>query len=223
MAPRKRAPGGGRKPLDPIAKTANFSTRCTPEMRARLEALAAEKGKSISQISEKILELGLQQYANDQLSSPIRALAYLLRLLALRCSYVDTSVSDDDREWHNDPFAFDAFARAIQMLLERIRPAGEIKTPKEVFPGLPTWPTSERQAEVAFADVWRQVMTLEPISKTKVIDRDKQPSKAKELAAQRGWKLGPISDEWAGRISGRSYSMDDIRRTFGIKSEVKKS
>lgn len=225
MAPRKRAPGGGRKPMGDKAKAANFATRITPDMRAQLDALAAESGASVSEMAGWLLQLGLEQHVHNKIDDPIRAFAYLLRLLALRCSYVlhDGSLPDDNREWHNDPFAFDAFARAIQMLLERIRPAGEIKAPQELVPGLPTWPSSEKQAEVAFADVWRQVMTLTPISASGVKEQFDKPSKAKEFAAQRGWPPSRMSDEWAGRISSRSYAMDRIRRTFGINMEVKKS
>ncbi len=57
---RKREPGGGRKPAGPfIGKSANFSTRLTPELRRELETLANEMGQSISQVSEMLMRAGI--------------------------------------------------------------------------------------------------------------------------------------------------------------------
>ena len=221
MAAKKRAPGGGRKPVGDKAKAANFSTRITPDTRAQLDAVAAATGKSVSQVAERMLQLGLDVASERQIDDPIRALAHLLRLLSRHCNYV---YPDEWREWHSDPFAFDAFARAIQMLLEQIRPAGEIKAPGEMtYPGIPTWPTSQKQAEVAAATVWREVTTEAPMSPTEIRERVNKRGPVHEMAEQRGFRLDDWPEDLIGRISRRSLALDSVRRTFGIKREAKKS
>src|SRR6266487_3396325 len=98
-----RRPGSGRKAKKagatspPGSKVANFSTRITPDIRAQLDAIAASTGRSVSQIVGELLQSGLKAHADREIDEPIHALAYLLRLLANQCSYVNTEVSDDDR------------------------------------------------------------------------------------------------------------------------------
>jgi len=56
MPVRKRAPGGGRKPMGPYqGKGSMLTTRIMPETRAALEDGAVEKGVSLSQYVEWIL------------------------------------------------------------------------------------------------------------------------------------------------------------------------
>ena len=63
--PRKRAPGGGRKPAGPISgKLSIFSTRITHETRVALEAEAGMTGQSISQVAEQLINLG-DEYGGD--------------------------------------------------------------------------------------------------------------------------------------------------------------
>jgi len=201
------------------AKSANFSTRISQETRGQLDALAAERPTSVSQVAQEMLELGLQtKKLEGKKDDPIRALAHLLRLLARDCRYVDEG---EYREWHNDPFAFDAFTRSIQMLLERVRPTGEIKAPREISPGFPTWPTSEKQAEVAAANVWREIVSTAPMDLSELRERVNRPSWANEIAEERGITLS-MSKNLIGRISTYSYALDDVRRSLGIKLEGKK-
>ena len=59
--PKRRAPGGGRKPNGPYrGVSANFCSRITPELRAELEALSASQGQSMSQVSEQLMRIGLE-------------------------------------------------------------------------------------------------------------------------------------------------------------------
>jgi hypothetical protein len=164
-----------------------------------------------------MLLLGLTVRREKQMDDPIRALAHLLRLLANQCKYVD---EDEYKEWHNDPFAFDAFVRAVQMVLERIRPSGGIKAPKEIAPGFPTWPTSERQAEVAAATVWREIVSRAPISPNELRERSRERNQATEIAEQMGVRLS-IPEDWIGRISSHTYSLESVRSALGIKLERK--
>lgn len=66
LKPRKRAPGGGRKPKGEIAgKSALLSTRIRPDTRAMLKRAAKEAGRSVSQEAELRL---IRSFASDALS-----------------------------------------------------------------------------------------------------------------------------------------------------------
>ncbi len=79
-----------------------------------------------------------------------------------------------------------------------------------------------RPTGLAVATVWRQVVSTAPVETSKVHERFNKPSKARELAKERGITLS-LSDELAGRISNRSYVLVRVRRRLGIKTEAKKS
>src|SRR5262249_54026405 len=118
---RKRAPGAGRKPAGPIhGKLSNFSTRITQETRVALEAAAADSGQSISQVAERMIRLGLNTAAEREQSNPTQGLNYFIGRLAEDCS---VKLSDTVFPWNTDSFSFDALAFAMQLLLERLRPA----------------------------------------------------------------------------------------------------
>ena len=119
--PRKRAPGAGRKPAGPISgKLSNFSTRITHETRVGLEAEAGMSGQSISQIAEQMIALGLATKRERQQPSPTQALTFLVGQLADGCGAI---FDDKEFSWNTDAFAFDAFAFAVRLLLERLRPS----------------------------------------------------------------------------------------------------
>jgi hypothetical protein len=119
--PRKRAPGAGRRPAGPMSgKLSNFSTRITHETRVGLEAEAAMSGQSISQVAEQMIALGLATKRERGQASPTRALSFLVGTLAEDCSPV---FGDKAFSWNTDAFAFDAFAFAMRLLLERLRPS----------------------------------------------------------------------------------------------------
>jgi hypothetical protein len=116
--PRKRAPGAGRKPAGPISgKLSNFSTRITHETRVGLEAEAGMSGQSISQVAEQMIALGLLTKREREQPSPTKALAFLVGQLADSCGAV---FGDKTFSWNTDAFAFDAFAFAVRLLLERL-------------------------------------------------------------------------------------------------------
>ncbi|MBR1241580.1 hypothetical protein JQ620_15735 [Bradyrhizobium sp. AUGA SZCCT0274] len=219
---RKRAAGAGRKPIGAQAKKANFSTRIAPETRAKLDALAFASGgrRSVSQVAEQMLQLGLRLAVEGEREAgdPIRAIAYLMRMLAQACEYVDAG---EKREWQTDPFVFDAFSRSVNMLMERLRPPGEIRAPEKfVSPGVPAWPDSKMQAEVAFAGIWHIVLsTKQNFSPSEQRKRDEGAAK---IGAEMGWDL-TITEEMTGRAMNHRYAIENIRRDLGIKSEGEKS
>jgi hypothetical protein len=119
---RKRAKGGGRKPIGPIAKLANFSTRIDAETRGALEAEAKLAGLSVSGMAQQMLKLGIQTRRERARELPTAALLDLIGKLADGC--VLASPTGKKFEWHNDPFICDALRSSISFLLEYLKPPG---------------------------------------------------------------------------------------------------
>ncbi|MHC2241230.1 hypothetical protein [Bradyrhizobium elkanii] len=211
MATRKRAPGGGRKPIGAQAKVANFSTRIAQETRDELEALAASRGQSVSHVAEKMLQLGLTVSREKAVEEPLRALCYFLHLLAPHCGYLRKG---ELKQWNKDPFAFDVFVRVTQLLLEQIRPQGEIAPPEKPL-SIPSWSDPQQAAEAAFAVVWHEILTRPPLS----------PRELREAETQRldstiaGREIKPEPEDLMGRFSNRTYAINNARVALGIKME----
>src|SRR4051794_23207167 len=68
-----------------------------------------------------MLQLGLAASRERDRPSPIRALSYLVGTLAGECAVM---AGDKRFEWNTDASVFDAFSRALPMLLEQLRPTG---------------------------------------------------------------------------------------------------
>jgi len=125
---RQEMTRSGRQPLGPFAgKHKTFTTRITPETRARLDAAAAESGRSLSQEIELRLERSFQ--TADALAVALteafgRQGATLQRLLRdlMRPSgaYALTAESD----WLSDATAFGELEGAFTHFLARLRPTG---------------------------------------------------------------------------------------------------
>src|SRR6516225_634173 len=71
--------GAGRPPE--TGKTSYFSTRLTPKTRSLLEAEARRRGRSLSEVAEDLLQLGLEEIADLERPKPIRALLFLISTL----------------------------------------------------------------------------------------------------------------------------------------------
>jgi hypothetical protein len=128
--PRQRRPGGGRKPAGPIkGKTSNFSTRITAETRQALDNEAKASGHSISQVAERVLQLGLAALRDRERRDPTRALVYLIGWIA-DASSIASPGSNERLDWNEEPFVFEAFERALAMLLKELRPAGPSRLKK---------------------------------------------------------------------------------------------
>jgi hypothetical protein len=117
--------GAGRPPE--TGKTSYFSTRLTPKTRSLLEAEARRRGKSLSEVAEDLLQLGLEEIAELGRPKPVRALLFLIESLShgLRGPHRE----DAKYSWHANPYMFAAFRAGIIDLLDRLRPPGEIVTP----------------------------------------------------------------------------------------------
>jgi hypothetical protein len=163
MSPiRKRAKGGGRKPIGTKAKSSNFSTRITANTRSALEVEAKLADISVSRMAEQLLELGLDTKREREQRSPIKALSYIVEYLADECS-VATHDSSPPFEWNTDTFVFDALTRALGLLLERLRPSdsplqkylAEAKNVHPVYRELLATP--ETWAKHAFWNLWDEL------------------------------------------------------------------
>jgi hypothetical protein len=121
--------GGHRKGAGrpPEGKTSYFSTRLTPKTRSLLEAEARRRGKSLSEVAEDLLQLGLEEIAELGRPKPLRALLFLIESLS---NFIrDPHQQDAKYSWHSNPYVFAALRAGIIDLLDRLRPSGEIVTP----------------------------------------------------------------------------------------------
>ena len=122
-----RRKGAGRPRITKTGKTSYFSTRITPETRALLETEARLSRLSLSTTVERLLRLGLYEKEKRTQESPLRAIFYLMGLLAER---IPAGLRADPKyNWRTNPFMFEAFSVAVRYLLDALRPPGEIIAP----------------------------------------------------------------------------------------------
>jgi hypothetical protein len=161
MAPRKRAPGGGRRPAGPIhGKSEAFSTRITPQTREALLAEKKQTGKSVSQIAEEMMELGLVTKRDSERDDPMRDFAFLIEYLAI---LIASPHDDNDRRWRTDPFLFRSLQAAIHELMNRLAPEGEVIAPSDLKGPPASKSTPKRRAAWAVDAAWSLfVYTLAP-------------------------------------------------------------
>src|SRR5262249_31045633 len=100
---RKRAPGGGRKPIGDRAKTAVFSTRLDPRLRQALDAAARRSGRSLSEEIGHRLRDSLTRSGRAERAPATAAFAFLIERLAAGIGLISR------RAWHRDPWCFETF------------------------------------------------------------------------------------------------------------------
>jgi hypothetical protein len=120
---RKRAPGGGRKPVGPTAARAQLSVRMPDDLRAELEASAAKRGRSLTQEMLWRLRVSLNRERIDRQDQVMRAYCFLFTDLAEKLHF------RQEGKWHRNPFTFRAFKLAVGKLLDALDPPGEAKSP----------------------------------------------------------------------------------------------
>ena len=119
--------GAGRPRFAETGKTSYFSTRLTPKTRSLLEAEARRRGRSLSEVAEDLLQLGLEEIADLKLPKPNRALLFLISSLINGTGAHHRE--DPKYSWRANPYMFAALRAGIIDLLDRLRPPGEIVTP----------------------------------------------------------------------------------------------
>lgn len=121
--PRGRRPQGNYK-----GKTKVLSTRITAELSAALRQSAAIKGHSVSQEIEHRLrrsfgeDLGIIERFGNRRNYAV------LRLIS---SYMDAlyKPGDLDASWLDDPYIFAQLERAVALMFDQLRPAGDARPP----------------------------------------------------------------------------------------------
>ncbi|MGR9204121.1 hypothetical protein ACU8OG_09290 [Rhizobium leguminosarum] len=123
----KRGPGAGRKPKGEFSgKSAAFSTRITPELRAALEKESKETGKSLSQIVERRLRDSFdhpERWKRALGAEHVRALAYAVAKIV-----TDLEIRTG-RHWHKDAFTGSALKAALNIAIHYFGSWGEVCVP----------------------------------------------------------------------------------------------
>lgn len=128
---RRRAPGGGRKPRGEFSgKSSAFSTRVTPELRAKLDEESRRTGRSISQIVERRLRESFDRPRRTEAAwgpDHIRALAYCVAQIAVHIE------AGTGKRWHEDQFTNEALQSGLKILLYGHSPHEQIVVPERVI------------------------------------------------------------------------------------------
>src|SRR5258708_29058477 len=202
-APKKRRPGGGRKPS--VQAIATFSTRISAETRGLLEAEAEKSGISISRLAEVLLSDGLRGRQYSEIDDAVRALAFAIQSIAIQSW---SSAADGRRcDWITDPSIFETFKIAIIKFLDHLRPPGEIDTSIE---GPLIGRSPEQQAEAIVRELWNGLQDATALSPAQV-EADWQERHGR-----------PLAKKAAAAVSLRTYSWADVRKAL-IKPGEKKS
>jgi len=129
MKKRKRAPGGGRKPMgDFSGLTSVMSFRMPDGMREQLEKSAKARSRALKRnvsLSQELLfrlRVSLNRDRDEARDPAMRALCFLFSQAAY-------AVHWNMPDWRSDPFLFRAVKLAIAKVLDALEPAGEIKLP----------------------------------------------------------------------------------------------
>jgi hypothetical protein len=144
--PKKRAPGGGRKPQGEFAnKASTFTTRITAKTRYELERGANERGVSLSQHIEFLLKAAIHKPTAAQLRH--QALGRAVESLAAN---VERKTGQD---WRHDAFTAQALLHGIDALLVRFSPLPSSSAESLAVPKL----VEEEAAKMRdrLADEWR--------------------------------------------------------------------
>ena len=125
---RKRAPVAGRKPRGEFrGKSAVFSTRITPELRAALEREAARSGRSLSQEIERRLTDSMSK-AETRKWGPPRTESMMFFLAQL----IDSIESETGQRWIDDPFTFQAVYFGLNLIFSMLKPDGDVVPPNRI-------------------------------------------------------------------------------------------
>jgi hypothetical protein len=200
MAPKKRRPGGGRKPT--LNKVSTFSTRITAETRHALEVEAKKSGMSISQLAETLMAGKLKEQRDKDIGSPIQALTFLVESIA----QLSKSSAEGGRicEWNSDPTVFEIFRIALEKLLDRLKPPGEIDSSIE---GPLIGKTPEQEAESIVRSIWSELHSAEALNSTEL----------NKLFAHRGWRT---AQQNVVAIAASSYTAAKVRKALNINANV---
>jgi len=137
--PRKRAPGGGRKPKGPISGNAGWlQARITADLHDRLKREAEQNGRSVSQEAQVRLKESFDLPAELQKAWGPPHIKALAQLVSRAVRSVETTAGADpfaeagDLAWHRNSFTHAAVCAAVAAVLAHYKPARSMQTPPEV-------------------------------------------------------------------------------------------
>ena len=205
----------GSKPRGPFSQNkAVMTVRMPDDLRAELERSANKKGWSLSQeLLWRVRSSYKRQREEERRSPATRALCFLLSELAERVGLPNIA------EWHRNPFAFRAFRLALAQVLERLEPAGEIKSPpgyKRLTEAFRTHIAPKRFAECTktpetFADYLSKRLMMEILHPDPLWE-----TALRELLLS---DFGVVARGLLDNI----YSIADVRRDLGIPASEPKA
>jgi hypothetical protein len=190
---RKRLAGAGRKPSGEYkGKTATLTTRIAPDTRESLDKAARESGRSLSQEIEHRLRRSLHAVESTG-EKHNRALGRLIIDVAEMVEAITGA------RWRTDVFTHETLRVAVNIIIDRLAPTGELKVP-------PLWEAQATSWAARTPSVGEHVRT---------------PEAAGTSAALSVWVQLEMLDAPTDVSSGRGYvdayyTYPDIRRDLNI-------
>ena len=213
--------GAGAKPKGSISnKSAWLSTRITPETRAALEHECRLSGRSLSQVAEDMLNLGLGDKEAWRHDLPVQALCYLIAQTVDACR--------GTRQFElTDPFVFRAFKLAMADLLHWLEPKGEIESlvdrlGEDFFANympphiVDTYRTPEARAKHAADFIWTKLLSAEPSGDALKLARNWKNPKPSDDRPEPNWRT---RDTPGARLEQMLHRMARSRRDLNIKPQ----
>jgi hypothetical protein len=187
-------------------KSAVLSTRISAELRAALEASVERTGLTLSREIEHRLRRTFSDEEKIEAAFGSERNYRLMQMAALAIRHAAWNVENPDADWIDDPVAFEIALRAVNNILEALRPPS----------GAPRLdPLAERSAVEEPARIWRDVQAADaslPLNNTG----------RKHLANRTKAALGKIADR--ARVPPAStdkYPAEVLRIEKALKNKRK--
>ena len=209
---RKRAPGGGRKPIGSTAAQP-LTIRIDDDLRGQLETAATKRAKrkqnwNLSQEILLRLRVSLNREHEEHPDRALRALCFVVSEMVRK--FFTTEGREPEiagGPWQRDPFTFTAFKLAVGNLLDRLQPPGELCPPR-LKDGRQRYgiETPESIAEHAAKEI------LSDLYYTRMPDQE-----MKTLIQRVTLPSNPHYGEWLAELLERGfYAWSNARRDLGI-------
>jgi hypothetical protein len=130
--------GRGRPPAPELERRGeNLTLRVRAETKAALERHAAQTGRSLSSeaeawlreglLSEGLIDQALDLAFGHQTAGIILLLGRVIRHIASTGDSTTLHAIDEGKSWLSSPYLFDQVVQALETVMERLRPDGEIE------------------------------------------------------------------------------------------------
>ncbi len=154
-----------------LGRRGNVTLRMREEVRTALQREADARGRSLSEEIENRLEASLSHRQSaiealdlvygQRLNDLLLALGRVMkRVIEYRPFYRPSS----DADWFDSPWKFDELVKAINVVLDRLRPPGEIAPPEEIHVSIGTaglGPRATPEQKTALREAHRRAAEIE--------------------------------------------------------------